>query len=411
MTAWYGTSAFPSRRFGAVFDLQLGKMLQTEPLGELDELTPYLKASSLSTGEAVLGEDKMWASPSDHSKYTARSGDLLVVEGGDVGRSSIYRGTDAIFQNSLHRVRPIGSADLRFGMYALEMLRGTSYLDVLCSVATIRHFTAEKLRALDIPCPSLEEQRRIADFLDDQTTRIAQIIAARRDQVGLIEASVRSEAAHVYNQEPRVPLRYLVAEARVGIVVRPSDYYTDAEDGVPTLRGIDVRPFEVSGVGLVKITPEGDALNARSRLRVDDVVLVRTGDAGAASRVPSWAAGYNAIDLVILRAGPSASPAYLEFVMNAARWGAHIDAAAAGSIQQHFGVNSALDLRVPFLDVSDQSRVAADFAAFRGSALEGQRTLNNSIALLLEFRQSLISAAVSGEFDVAAASGRGCQRE
>jgi type I restriction enzyme S subunit len=297
--------------------------------------------------------------------------------------------------------------DPRYLLY-LTLSRTWIDLAVLTSYGTKMPRTSwEAMSNHLVPVTDVTEQRRIADFLDDQTTRIDQIIALRRDQMALIEAAIRSEADRHFVREPRVPLRYLLTEARVGIVVRPSDYYTDAESGVPSLRGVDVRPFEVSNVDLVKITPEGDALNTRSKLRVDDVVLVRTGDAGAASRVPLWAAGYNAIDLVILRGGPSASPAYLEFVMNAARWGAHVDAAAAGSIQQHFGVNSALALRVPFLDANQQLRVAADFAAFRNSALEAQRALTDSIALLREFKRSLISAAVSGEFDVSTASGRG----
>lgn len=280
-------------------------------------------------------------------------------------------------------------------------------LQAQASGAIQQYLSKDEFRSLRFPLPSLSEQARIADFLDDQTARIDQMIAARRQQLSLVQAGVRSEAARLFELEPRVPLRYLVSEARVGIVVRPSDYYTEDEDGIPALRGTDVHPFRVSGTDLVKITPTGDALNARSKLRQDDVVLVRTGDAGAAARVPAWAVGFNAIDLVILRAAASAVPAYLEFAVNAARWGAHVNAASAGSIQQHFGVNSALGLKVPALSYEEQLRTSAGFARFRAVAEEGQHALGESIGLLQELRRSLISAAVSGEFDVSAASGRG----
>ena len=121
-------------RFG--YSIQLGKMLQPESSSSLDAETPYLKSQHVQW-ESVRVDDLplMWASPSELVKYGIRDGDLLVCEGGDVGRAGIVKeipkGT--IIQNALHRVRPRVRHDIRFLMYVLEHASGQSWFDIICN--------------------------------------------------------------------------------------------------------------------------------------------------------------------------------------------------------------------------------------------------------------------------------------
>ena len=74
------------------FLMQLGKMLQNEPSGLPDVEITYLKALHVNWNR-VTTEDlpKMWASPSERENYAVQNGDLLVCEGGEVGRAAIIR--------------------------------------------------------------------------------------------------------------------------------------------------------------------------------------------------------------------------------------------------------------------------------------------------------------------------------
>jgi type I restriction enzyme S subunit len=406
VSEWFGTSAFPVRRFGHVFSVTLGKMLQPEPSSAGDVLAPYLKAASLGTGEAVLREgDDMWASPMDMNRYGVRSGDLMVVEGGDVGRCAIYDGPPAIFQNSLHRVRSTPDTDVRFGQYLLTALRDSGYLDVLCSVATIRHLTLEKLRELTVPLPSLNDQQRIADFLDQHVAGIDAAVAGRQRQLELIEQRRVIATLDALPAGPLGPMRRLLDEAVVGIVVQPSKYYTD-DDGVPALRGLDVREGRIAPDGHVRLTAEGHAAHPRSRLRRGDVVVVRTGDAGMAAEVPSWAEDWNCIDLVIARAANGVSPAYVEAVINAARLADGIGEASTGSIQQHFGVNALLEYSVPLVDLEEQERTASRVRYLRKEAESASDLVRASRLALSELRAVLIADAVTGRLAVPASARR-----
>ncbi|MEJ1134867.1 restriction endonuclease subunit S [Kribbella sp. CCNWLW197] len=170
----------------------------------------------------------MWASPRELKRFAVSNGDLLICEGGDVGRAAIYAGPDGfIFQNSVHRVRSASGNDLRYFRYVLEAVHGTEWFDVLCNKATIRHLTSEKLADLPIPLPEPTEQRRIADFLDAETSTVDRLLASRRRQLILLgerlsarvmevtgRLTVRGVAA---SQEwQRLPLRRVVASIKTG---------------------------------------------------------------------------------------------------------------------------------------------------------------------------------------------------
>ncbi len=90
------------------YSIQLGKMLQNNLENAKDTLVPYLRALHVRWNDVVLDDlPEMWASPIDLKKYSLQKGDLLVCEGGEVGRAAILREQPGvlIIQNALHRVR------------------------------------------------------------------------------------------------------------------------------------------------------------------------------------------------------------------------------------------------------------------------------------------------------------------
>jgi type I restriction enzyme S subunit len=303
------------------------------------------------------------------------------------------------------RARP-GLADARFLRYGLLtkpfLEEGVSRFQ---GVAGLQRVPDDFLRDLPLRAADIEEQRRTADFLDDQVARIDNIIAAHRQQQALLEEGLTSRLAELFFSGPTVPMRRLVREAVVGIVVQPAKYYVDASCGVPALRGTNVDEGEISTVDLVEISHEGNRLHPRSHLIAGDVVVVRTGDAGTACVVPDWAIGWNCIDLVIVRTNRATEPQYIEHALNAARRNTAIAAAASGSIQQHFGVGALLDLPVGWRGPDEQKRVVASADEARAYANAGSQVLAESVAALVELKRSLITAAVTGEFDVTTADG------
>ncbi len=162
------------KRAGLAYSIQLGKMLQPDTSASEDEQYKYLKALHVQW-ENIRVDDlpEMWASKTELGKYSVKKGDLLVCEGGEVGRAGILKDDlhNVIIQNSLHRVRSKNNLN-SYLMYVLKNAASKNWFDILCNKATIAHFTGDKFSALRIPLPPLPEQQANAAFLDRETAKI-----------------------------------------------------------------------------------------------------------------------------------------------------------------------------------------------------------------------------------------------
>ncbi len=195
------------------FTIQLGKMLQPTARGPQDSEIPYFKAQHVQWETVrTTGMPIMWADPADEVQYGVLDGDLLVCEGGEVGRAGIVRNPPdrAIIQNALHRVRSTGTSSIRLLIYLLKHAASQGWFEILCNRATIAHFTSEKFGALPIPTPPLSEQRAIAAFLDRETAKIDALVAKKERLIELLQekrTALISDAVTKGLDPPDVPLK------------------------------------------------------------------------------------------------------------------------------------------------------------------------------------------------------------
>jgi type I restriction enzyme S subunit len=142
---------------------------------------PYLRNVNIRWGHFDLSEvmtidfdEREWA------EFRLLPGDVLVCEGGEVGRAAVWSGELEecyFFQKALHRLRPDPTRCLpEFLQLQLSVLAKSGQLAEHTTHLTIAHLTGIKLSALRIPLPPLAQQRRIVDILD----RTASIRKLRR---------------------------------------------------------------------------------------------------------------------------------------------------------------------------------------------------------------------------------------
>lgn len=155
--------SWPTRPLGEVAETALGKMLDRGRTREGALEVPYLRNVNVQW-DAVDTSDllKMELMPDELERFAVRPGDLLVCEGGEVGRGAIWQGgSDYIaYQKAIHRIRSRGELDLKFLRYVLEHYRDAGELDAFTTGSTIQHLPQQQLRSIPIPVPPLEEQRR-----------------------------------------------------------------------------------------------------------------------------------------------------------------------------------------------------------------------------------------------------------
>jgi type I restriction enzyme, S subunit len=170
----------------ARYRVDLGKMLDENRItGEY--LLSYLRNIDVQwDGINVADLPEMDILPVEFPRYTIKEGDLLICEGGEVGRAAIVpaQATGLGFQKALHRVRPGHNTEVpRFLYYTLLWVSGSGVFMADGNPNTISHLTAEKLRRYRFPCPPMAEQSRIAEFLDVETEKLDNMIGKIREAI------------------------------------------------------------------------------------------------------------------------------------------------------------------------------------------------------------------------------------
>lgn len=421
---WAPNSRWPAVALRHRYDVRLGKQLQPEAKGGADTLAPYLRAANVHwTGVRSQELQEMYASPQDLAMYEVRTGDLIVCEGGDVGRCSLL-GADfpaqTIIQNAVHRLRAQDDRPLAFLAYCLRAAHGAGWLDVVCNRATIRHLTSDKLKALLIPDPEPDVQHQVVAFLDDEVGRLDAETGLLESLLALVterklrlisraageglDASVERKDAGEDGLR-RVPvhwevkaLKWVTPRIQVGIVITPARYYVE-KPGVPALRGLNVRPGAVSNLDLVYLSDEGHLINRKSELHTGDVVVVRTGSAGAAAVVPDWADGFNAVDILIVRRDDAIASEFLEYLLNSDFAIDQVARFSVGSLQAHFNVGALKQLLVAVPPKQEQQAIV-EYLQPRVQQLDAlaDRTVQD-LMLLAQRRHALLTAAVTGTLD------------
>lgn len=157
------------RPIGELFEIGSGKTMSAKARDGADQ-TPFLRTSNVFWDEIDLTKvDEMAMTPRDIQDKSLRMGDLLVCEGGDIGRSAVWDGQveTMSFQNHLHRLRPIGDdVDPDFYVYFLQSaFTQLGIFEGAGNKTTIPNLSRNRLAALEVPQPPISEQRGIKSAL------------------------------------------------------------------------------------------------------------------------------------------------------------------------------------------------------------------------------------------------------
>ena len=144
----------------------LGKTL--DKAKNTGDLRPYLCSINVYwNGISLKKVKEARFEEAELSKYLLQKGDLLICEGGDVGRSSVWEYDSTMYyQNALHRVRFYQNINPYFYKYLIECYKGIGVIDRFSKGVTIKHLVQNSLNAMWLPLPPLAEQKRIVEKLE-----------------------------------------------------------------------------------------------------------------------------------------------------------------------------------------------------------------------------------------------------
>lgn len=328
----------------------------------------------------------------------AEKDDILLSVRAPVGPTNLSPGRVCIGRG-LAAIRPSPDINLRYLLHYFRFFEAK--LSAKGTGTTFKAITQAIINNLDVPAPSLPEQERIV-------TRIEELFSQL--DVSVSELRTVKERLKVYRQAvlkdafdsirdvcEATTIQSVCEEIKVGIVIKPTQYYVDS-GGVRAFRNANVRRGFIEDNDWAMISKDGHKKNKRSEVHTGDVLIARSGvNLGMAAAVPERFDGYNAIDVVI--AVPKQErilSKYLAYYTNSPYGINSVKENQRGVAQGHLNVKvyGKLPLILPALEHQKQvvSKIEEQLSVCDGI----EKTVDNALQQAEALRQSILKKAFEG---------------
>lgn len=336
---------------------------------------------------------------------------LLNITGASLGRVS--RAPEGLGEANVNQhvciIRPNTEANARYLAYALSSRPIQEQISELQVGGNREGLNFEQVGNLSVPAAPVEEQHRITDFLDAETARIDRLADRYQKLSDLAVERARAvidKALIGFSAEFSVPAS-AVCSAIVDCVNKTAPTSAEATPykmiRTSNIRNGDVDLSETFSVER-RVFIEW---NRRGAPRNGDILFTREAPLGQVGMLRTDTSVFLGQRIMLYRANENAIKKEL-LLYNFL--GSHMDRQfrllGAGSLHEHMRVGDCLKLRIYCPPRTQQDVLVAEIEAGREKSLHLAKLAKRQLALLAERRQALITAAVTGQFDVSTASGR-----
>ena len=212
-------------KLGEIYNHNTGKALNSKD--KEGRLMDYITTSNLYWNRFELEVIKqMPFADKDLERCVITKGDLLVCEGGDIGRAAIWNyDYDICIQNHIHRLRGKLQLCNLFYYYVFYEYKLTNRIS--SKGTTIQGLSSKEIDTLLIPLPPLAEQKRIVAEIEKWFALIDELDANKQDlQVAIrqVRAKVLDLAIHgkLVPQDPN-------DEPAIALLRRINPHYTPSD--------------------------------------------------------------------------------------------------------------------------------------------------------------------------------------
>lgn len=400
-----------------------------------ESATPVLRSTEIRLDGRIEPDESALRKLSlrERMATSLRSGDILVVKssGSDahLGKSGWVdeRCAGMSFSNFIQRLRVSHQFDARYTWYFMNCRAMKEQVRILSSTTTgLQNLNGSLIREIEIPCPPFDEQRRIADFLDAETTRIDLLTAAQgQARITLLERRQANIFYAVTGHEvaDRGPshlawvgsLPTTWRSVKLGHVARMGSGHTPSRSHPDWWENCTIPWITTGEVSQVRddrrevltetrecISEVGLANSAAELHPKGTVVLCRTASAGYSAVMGQDMA--TSQDFVAWACGPRLDPFYLLWCLRAMRSDL-LGRLAMGSTHKTIYVPDLQMLRIPLPSLPEQRRIVESIRNNNSVIDAAVDVIDLQLGLLSERRQALITAAVTGQMDLTAMRG------
>jgi type I restriction enzyme, S subunit len=408
------------KRVKEIGNVVLGKMLCNNPqLGY--SLKPYLKSKNIGWIKVNTDSvEEMYFSKTEMKQYKIRKDDLLLSEGGEVGKTCIWKNeiVECYIQNSVHKITFPKSVEPRYYLYfsfATGVLGG---YDSIVNFISIKHLTYEKLNRVIWAVPPLQEQTTLANYLDSKTTAIdrkIELLTAKADKYKALRRSLINETV-CRGLNPKVPQKDSGIEW-IGMIPEhwevkrvkdevniingfAFDSETYLDNGLPIIRIGDISnniDFEN-----VKFISKESATQAKySKIKKKDILMAMTGATiGKSAYYQSDRVAYLNQRVCSFRVQNSSIPAFVKYYIESRFTQDLILLVCGGSAQDNISKYQLENFYIIKPPPKEQTVIAAylDVKTFQIDTI--LTNISEQINKLTQLRKTLINDVITGKIKV-----------
>ena len=397
---WDSISNYVKIKSGYPFD---SKKFSDDPTGR----QPLIRIRDIRRGSTNTFTDEYCP-----EEYIIHAGDILIGMDGDFNVEKWNSG-DALLNQRVCYIQ--SNSNCLLNDYLYYYLPGVLKIinDATPSV-TVKHLSANTLRKTQIPIPPLAEQQRIVDRIESLFTKLdeakekaqAVVDSFETRKAAILHKAFTGELTAKWREEHDVGMESwhlrtigeVCENVKVGIVIKPSQYYVPQNEGTPAFRSANVRECRIDDFDWVYLNEKGMKDNSRSIVHTGDVLVVRSGNPGTACVVPERFDGYNAIDILI--AVPNKKiiiSDYLCYYTNSPLGKKTVEIGKRGIALTHFNVKGFSQMSINIPTIPEQVvivRTLGDLFAQEQPAKEAAEAVLDQIDLM---KKSILARAFRGE--------------
>lgn len=364
---------------------------------------------------------------SERNGRMLRSGDLLIEKSGGgekqpVGCVVTYEGPPAVCSNFVARVVVDSRHHARFVTYTHAALYAAGVTARSIKQTTgIQNLDSAAYFDERVPLPPLDVQRAIANFLDRKTAALDALIDKKERLLALLQEKRQALITQAVTKglDPNVPMKDSGVEwlgeipahwevrrlkhvmQRVVDCPHSTPEY-DAGGDFPAVRTSDVDRGELLLDQTRRVRREVYLERvARMVPRAGDILYSREGERfGMAALVPPGVELCLAQRMMIFRAAPAYDPAYLMWSLNADFFYQQVKQDTVGATSPRINISTIANAWLAAPPVHEQRSIAASLERNLKRVLGLRNRVAEQIDRVREYRQALITAAVTGQLDV-----------
>lgn len=393
---------WPISTVGEQFHIILGKMLDAEK--NVGTYKPYLGNRSVQWGHIDVSDlDMIKLTDGDIRKYRLQNGDLLVCEGGDIGRAAIWENQldECYFQKALHRLRPRSGYSSVLMRYLLEYYAKSGFLVNFATQTSIAHLPKDKFVTVPLPNAPLHEQQAIAAALSDADGVVAgleRVIAKKR----LIKQGTMQDLLTARRRLPGFS-----GEWELKRLSSVSTFIT--KGATPTTYGFNweahgilfLRSECVSARGLdlsqsMFISEEAHRATKRSEVTGGDILITITGNVGRIVRLPSdfGQANINQHIARIRITQIGADPDFVFHQLSRPEYLKHFNAIVTGQAYPQISLQQVREAEVQFPEMREQQAIATVLSDMDAEIQTLESRLTKARAIKEGMMQNLLTGRV-----------------